>query len=65
MRQPPDSVEMEGFVQYIVAGGLAMVIGLWVGAFTTMWSIPWVGGVVVALGGTAVALIGIYRELSL
>lgn len=65
MRQPPDSVEMERFVQYIVAGGLAMVVGLWVAEFTTTWSIPWLLGVLVALGGTAIALAGIYRELTL
>lgn len=56
---------MERFVQYLVAGGLAMVVGLWVAEFTTMWTIPWLVGVLLALGGTVLALAGIYRELSL
>lgn len=65
MRQPPDSVQMERFAQYIVAGGLVMVAGLWVTALTTTWSVPWVVGAVVAFAGMAVSLVGIYRELSL
>lgn len=65
MRQPPGSVEMERFVQYVVAGGLVMVVGLWVAELTPLWSVPWVLGVLAAVGGTALALAGIYRELSL
>lgn len=65
MRRPPDSVEMERFVQYVVAGGLAMVVGLWVLELTATLSAPWFVGALVALGGAVLALAGIYRELSL
>ena len=65
MRQPPDSVEMERFVQFVVAGGIAMVVGLWVVELTATSSAPWFVGVLAALGGAVLALAGIYRELSL
>lgn len=56
---------MERFVQFVVAGGLTMVVGLWMTELTATWSIPWLIGVVVALVGMVVSLAGIYRELSL
>ena len=64
MRQPPGSVEMERFAQYIVAGGLTMVVGLWVATLTTTWSVPWVVGALAAVVGLVVSLVGIRRELS-
>jgi hypothetical protein len=55
---------MERFVRYILAGGIALVAGLWV---TTGfgWGTPvWIGGAVVALLGSLGLAVGIGTELT-
>jgi hypothetical protein len=54
---------MERFVQFVVAGGLALVAGLWLAALTPLWSGPWLAGAVLSLGGVAGLAVGIGAEI--
>ncbi len=54
---------VEPFVRRIVGGGLALVVGLWLGTLATAWSPLWlvgVGLVVLGIGGLAS---GIWSEV--
>lgn len=54
---------MERFVQIIVAGGLALLAGLWLAQSTVLTSQAWLGGVaLVALGVIALA-VGINSQI--
>jgi hypothetical protein len=55
---------MERFVRYVVAGGIALVAGLWVTTWFTRSSGPWLAGVALAVLGLAALATGIGRELS-
>ena len=57
------AVETERFVQLVVAGGLALVAGLWAGALSTAWSPLWSLGVALALLGAGGLAAGIRSEL--
>ena len=57
------AVEAERFVRLVVAGGLALVAGLWVAALSTAWSPLWSLGVVLALLGVGGLAAGIRSEL--
>jgi hypothetical protein len=50
---------MERFVQYVVAGGVAMVVGLWVAVLAARFSAPWAVGVALALAGATAQAWGI------
>lgn len=54
---------MERFVRLIVAGGLALVAGLWLVALLERGSLPWLAGVVLALVGIAGLARGIESEI--
>ena len=54
---------VEPFVRRIVAGGLALVAGLWVLALLDPGSAPWFLGPVLVFGGGASLLSGIARPL--
>ncbi|MFB6223741.1 MAG: hypothetical protein ABEH86_08745 [Haloarcula sp.] len=55
---------MERFVKLVVAGGLALVTGLWMTRFAVSLSEIWLGGVALAFLGLAALGVGIGRELS-
>ncbi|WP_191906122.1 MULTISPECIES: hypothetical protein [unclassified Haloarcula] len=55
---------MERFVTLVVAGGLALMAGLWMVQLGASVSGVWVGGVVLAFLGLAALGIGISQELS-
>ncbi|EMA09086.1 hypothetical protein SAMN05443574_114117 [Haloarcula vallismortis] len=55
---------MERFVELVVAGGLALVAGLWTVRLAAAFSALWLGGVALALLGVAALGVGIARELS-
>ncbi|WP_226039415.1 hypothetical protein [Natrinema sp. DC36] len=54
---------MERFVRLIVAGGVVLVGACWLAAFADYGSVPWVGGIVLALLGTGAVVAGITGEL--
>jgi hypothetical protein len=54
---------MEPFVQRIVAGGLALVAGLWLAAGVDPGAGPWLLGPLLVFGGGASLLSGIARPL--
>lgn len=54
---------MERFVRLVVAGGLALVAGLWVAALTTPSSLPWLGGVGLTVAGLAGLTVGVESQL--
>lgn len=54
---------VEGFVKLIVAGGLAMVAGLWLKALLVPGSTGWVLGVAVALIGIGSLGWGIWSQV--
>lgn len=54
---------MERFVWLILAGGLVLVGACWLVTFADYGSVPWVGGVVLALLGTGAVFAGILSEL--
>ena len=56
---------MGRFVKLVVAGGLALVAGLWAVRLAAAFSARWLGGVALGLLGLATLGIGIGRELSL
>jgi hypothetical protein len=53
---------MERFAQYVVAGGLTLVAGLWTAEFAP-GSVPRLAALAVAAAGAAIVLGGIHREL--
>ncbi|WP_049927068.1 hypothetical protein [Halopiger goleimassiliensis] len=53
----------ERFVQLIVAGGLALVAGLWLVTLSAAPSTPWLVGVGLVLVGTTGLAGGIWTEL--
>lgn len=55
---------MEVFLQRIVAGGLALVAGLWVAATLDPSTWPWLLGPLLVFGGGASLLAGIARPLA-
>lgn len=55
---------MEWFVRYVVAGGIALVAGLWAAAWFATGSGPWLAGVALAALGLVGLATGIGRELS-
>ncbi|MDY7081795.1 MAG: hypothetical protein SXQ77_05165 [Halobacteria archaeon] len=54
---------MERFVELIVAGGLALVAGLWLVEFTEFSSLPWILGVALSLLGVGGLARGIWSEV--
>ncbi|WP_185911736.1 hypothetical protein [Halonotius roseus] len=54
---------MERFVQIIVAGGLALVAGLWGSQIVAPSSQAWLGSVAVALVGVAALVVGINSQI--
>lgn len=56
---------MERFVGLIVAGGLALVAGLWLLALLESGAAGWVLGLALTVLGTAVLGVGIASELEL
>ena len=54
---------MERFVRAIVAGGLALVVGLWVTALSAPASPAWLAGAALAAAGVAGLGAGIWSEL--
>jgi len=56
---------VEGFVRLIVAGGLALVAGLWVVTLAGTWSLRWLLGVALVLAGLGALAAGIRSELQL
>lgn len=55
---------MERFVELVVAGGLALVVGLWTVRLAGSRSAVWLGGVALVLLGLVALGVGIGRELS-
>jgi fatty acid desaturase len=62
-RLPDPDLRMERFAKYIVAGGLALVAGLWVVELTAFGTIGWVVGLALVLLGIAGLSVGIHREV--
>lgn len=54
---------MERFVALIVAGGVALVAGLWLTAAFAASAPGWLAGVALALTGVGCLAVGIEREL--
>lgn len=54
---------MERFVELVVAGGLALVAGLWTLELAAAWSPPWAVGGLLVLAGLAGLAGGIWREV--
>ena len=54
---------MERFVQSIVAGGVALVAGLWIATLVDAGSLPWLVGVALALLGAGGLAVGIRSEI--
>ncbi|KYH25115.1 hypothetical protein HAPAU_26980 [Halalkalicoccus paucihalophilus] len=56
---------MEQFVQSIVGGGVVLLCGLWIGAFSAAYSGVWLLGAVLVLFGLGGLTYGIGREIEL
>ncbi len=56
---------MERFVQLTVSGGVALLCGLWIGAFSAAYSGAWLLGAILALLGLGALTRGIGREIEL
>jgi len=56
---------MERFGKLVVAGGLALVTGLWTVRLAASISAHWLGGVALALLGLVAFGVGFGRDLSL
>lgn len=54
---------MERFVQLLVAGGLALLAGLWTLRVAGAWSPSWLAGAVLVVVGVAGLAVGIGSEL--
>lgn len=63
MGSPAQAAAMERFARLVVAGGLALVAGLWATALAGTWSAPWLAGAAVALVGAGALGAGIWTEL--
>ena len=55
--------DVEGFVVRIVAGGLALVAGVWLLTLATLWSVPWLFGTGLAVSGALALWSGIWSEI--
>jgi len=64
-RQVRRTGSVEGFVRRIVAGGVALVAGLWVATLAAPWSLPWLLGVAVTLAGISALAAGIRAEIEI
>ncbi|MFB6091121.1 MAG: hypothetical protein ABEJ97_08685 [Halobellus sp.] len=62
-RQVRRARNVERFVGLIVAGGLALVAGLWIGTLAPPQSLPWALGVGLALVGVGGLAGGIRRAI--
>lgn len=62
-RQLRRAREAERFARLLVGGGVALVAGLWLLTLADAWSLPWVGGIALALGGVGGLADGIGSEL--
>jgi hypothetical protein len=58
-----ERMDMERFVWLIVAGGIALVGGLWLVAVFELWLIAWAVGAALALLGTGSLLTDIGSEI--
>jgi hypothetical protein len=58
-------MRMERFVRLIVAGGVALVAGLWAAALFDPWSVAWLIGVGLAVIGIGGLSAGIASEIEL
>lgn len=56
---------MERFARLIVAGGVALVAGLWIAALADAWTAGWLLGVGVAALGAGANVAGFVSELEL
>ena len=56
---------MERFVQFVVAGGLALVAGLWAARLFGAWTVPWSIGVLLAVLGVVGLGAGIWSKIDL
>ena len=56
---------MEPFAQLVVAGGLALLAGLWTLGLAAAFSPAWLGGAALVGAGVAGLTAGIDRELDL
>lgn len=54
---------MERFVQLIVAGGIALVAGLWLVRLLEAWSPPWLAGATLVVLGVLGLASGIRSEV--
>lgn len=54
---------MESFVWYIVTGGFALVVGLWLLEFGTAWTFLWGAGIALAVLGSLGLAVGIESEI--
>ena len=54
---------MERFVRFVVAGGVALVAGLWLTALFATLSPPWLLGVALAVAGSGALAYGTGIEL--
>ena len=55
---------MERFVELVVTGGLALVVGLWMVRLSASRLAVWLGGAALVFLGLAALGVGIGRELS-
>jgi hypothetical protein len=60
--QLPD-LRMEQFATYIVAGGIALVAGLWAIELAAFGTVPWFAGLALVVLGIAGLSVGIHSEL--
>ena len=54
---------MERFARLIVAGGIALVAGLWIAAVADAWSVAWLLGAGLAVLGAGGNVAGIVSEI--
>ncbi|WP_330631710.1 hypothetical protein [Halocatena halophila] len=54
---------MEPFVRWILAGGMTLVVGLWVSMLAASWSTPWLAGAMGSLLGITGIAVGLRRQL--
>ena len=54
---------MESFVWNIVAGGIALILGLWLLEFGTAWTLLWGAGIALTAIGSFGLAIGIESEI--
>lgn len=54
---------MERYVRFVVAGGVALVAGLWLGTLSALGSPPWLAGAALAVLGCGGLAFGIGSQL--